>query len=300
MGSVLVAPPLKVCPRAVAPQWGGGSLFGPSSRGDTLARLMATQRENGTSDGKSRLPWVWALVFGVLAVGLLGGGFALWCAPRGDASTAKSDLGLTMIGSGIALFTGFLIALVIFDAQRRIDRGLKRREEAAERENLKLTLSMTHDLRGVDLHDRDLSGLFLTEKDLRGANLRGVNLSDARIAGGSLDEADFNSADLRRAKFVLGSLDQQVGLTGADFTGADLRGARFQADIRKAVFDSADLRGADLRRTLAVHPHPDDVTQDAVEGEAAIFDGARYDGTTKWPESVNPEEVGAVLEDEHS
>ena len=208
------------------------------------------------------------------------------------------------MGGGLAITGGFGVAVVVFTAERRFDDALRRREEAterenlqraqlAERENLKLTLSMTEALRGIDLHGRDLQGAFLRRKDLRDADLRRVNLSGATLAEVQLEGALLNDADLRGA--VLGLGEARGWLIGADLTGADLRGAKIRGDIRSAVFDSADLRGADLRRSLAVHPHPERAaSEEEVTREAAVFDGAKYDADTRWPDGVDPVAAGAV------
>jgi HAMP domain-containing protein len=102
-----------------------------------------------------RFPRRYAAFFGVGALGLIGVGVLLWLPARGGPSTATSDLGLALLGGGLALIGGLIVALVVYAAERRFDRALRRREEAAERESLKLSLSMTTELAGVDLRGRD-------------------------------------------------------------------------------------------------------------------------------------------------
>lgn len=232
----------------------------------------------------------------MLALAMIAGGFVLWLPACGGPSTATSDLGLSLMGGGLALTGGFVVAVVVYEAEQRFQRALRQREEAAARENLKLTLSMTPDLSGVDLHGRDLRGIVLRNKDLRHADLRQANLSDATCAGVKLDDALLNDADLRRAIFGLSSESnlRTVSLIGADLLGADLRGAKIRGDIRRSNFDVADLRGADLSRALAGHPHPDEATQEDLASEAASFDGAKYDDDTQWPHGVDPKSAGAV------
>jgi uncharacterized protein YjbI with pentapeptide repeats len=179
-----------------------------------------------------------------------------------------------------------------------LDRALRRREEAAERENLKLTLSMTRELRGVDLHGRDLHGVMLRHKDMRGANLRGANLSEASIERVPLADADLAGADLQGARFGRpGESVTDASLFGTDLTRADLRGAWLRCDLRAARFEGADLRGADLSESLATHPHPEKATDEEVIREAADFRGAKYDHKTRWPDGVDPEKVGAIRVD---
>ena len=82
------------------------------------------------------------------------------------------------------------------------------------------------DLCGADLSGADLCGAYLRDADLRGADLRGVDLY-----GADLRDAYICGADLR----------------GADLRGADLRGAYLRdADLCGAYLRDADLRGADL------------------------------------------------------
>jgi uncharacterized protein YjbI with pentapeptide repeats len=270
---------------------------------DASANYLA---EMDTSRSKQeRFPRRYTLFFGIPAVALIVGGFLLWLPAADGNSTARSDLGLSLLGGGLALLSGFVVSLVVFIAQRRIDRALRDREqtaelaaqqraEHAERENLKMTLSMTTNLRGVDLHGRDLRGAFFQQKDLRDADLRQADLRESRFGGVTLTGALLNDADLRGATLGTDREYAGVSMIDADLTGADLRGATIRSDIRRAVFDSADLRGADLSKAVAVHPHPENVSEHEVDIEAAVFDGALYDEWTSWPEGVDPDEAGAV------
>jgi uncharacterized protein YjbI with pentapeptide repeats len=245
-------------------------------------------------DAPERFPPLYTAVFVVLALGLIGGGLLLWLPACGGPSTATSDLGLALMGGGLALSGGFVVAVVVFAAERRFDRALRRREEAAERENLKLTLSMSADLRGVDLHGRDLRGIILRKKDLRDADLREADLSGSVFEDVDMEGAHLKGAMLEKATLGLGTVGQRVNLLSADLTGAHLRGATIWGDIRSALFFGADLRGADLARSLAVHPHPENASEREVAREAAKFDGAKYDDDTQWPDGVDPVAADAV------
>lgn len=89
-----------------------------------------------------------------------------------------------------------------------------------------------------DLSVADLSGLHLEQVDFSGADLRGANLESAQVHG-----ARFEGAKLESCKLP-GSL------TECHFTGIDLRGRDFWGhQLDWVSFDSADLRGADLRET---------------------------------------------------
>ena len=238
---------------------------------------------------EERFPWQYAAIFAVLALGLIIAGVVLWVPERGGPSTARSDLGLTLLGGGLALTAGFGVGFMIFD------RALRRRDEAAELENVKLTLSMTADLRGINLRGRNLRGMSVWTKNLQNADLRGANLSGATFGEVNLSDARLNNADLRAATFTTGRNHLAINsLYGADLRGADLRGATVHAEIRTAILDGADLRGADLSQARAVHPHPQDASDEEVAREAAHFVGAKYDADTRWPTGVDPDAVGAV------
>ena len=83
------------------------------------------------------------------------------------------------------------------------------------------------DLCGADLSGADLCGAYLRDADLRGADLRGVDLYGADLRDAYICGADLRDADLR----------------GADLSGAYLSGA----DLSDADLSDADLRDADLR-----------------------------------------------------
>ena len=88
----------------------------------------------------------------------------------------------------------------------------------------------------------DLSGTYLRELDLRGADLRGTDLNRTYLI-----EADLRKADLFGAN-----------LNGADLRKADLREADLsqaklsKADLREADLSQAKLSGADLSDSYAI------------------------------------------------
>jgi hypothetical protein len=241
-------------------------------------------------------PWIVALVtVALVGVGLIVSGIALWCTAN-KTSTAESDLGLTLLGGGIALLSGVGVAIAVFSAERGFDTTLRRREEAAAKQNLLMSLSMTQDLTGVDLRGRDLRDIVLRDKRLDSADLSGADLRLASLSNCSMEDTMLKDADLRDAYLGTALAVRSIAAIGADFTGADLRGATVIGDVRRALFDRADLRGADLTNALAIHPHQTrpDVTDEETQNEAAVFINARYDGTTRWPDGVTPRAVGAV------
>lgn len=104
----------------------------------------------------------WTRIALALGLCLCGGGIAFWFPAAGGQSTAVSDLGLAFVSGGLAITAGAGIAYVVSDAERRFAVRLRRREDAAARANLIMSLTMTDRfLDGVDLGGRDLEGVYL-------------------------------------------------------------------------------------------------------------------------------------------
>jgi DMSO/TMAO reductase YedYZ molybdopterin-dependent catalytic subunit len=118
------------------------------------------------------------------------------------------------------------------------------------------------DLRSLDAHLRDLTGL----------NARGATLRDADFQRAVLVGADFTGANLTNAHL------QGADLRGAIFTGADLDGAQFEG---------ADLRGADFTGA---------VSSFATTFVSATEGGARIDATTR----IDPAAVEGLLPEQQS
>lgn len=79
--------------------------------------------------------------------------------------------------------------------------------------------------------------------DLSGADLTGIDLSDANLRGAILTRINLSYANLRGANLI------GAGLSFTDLTGADLKGAKLSgANLRYAILSDADLTGADLTR----------------------------------------------------
>jgi uncharacterized protein YjbI with pentapeptide repeats len=234
----------------------------------------------------SGFPRRYSVPFLLFGLGLVAGGFTLWWPQRSGPSTAQSDLGLALLGGGLAVVAGFLVSLAVFSAQRRLDATLQATEERHERENLKMALSMADDLRGVDLHGRNLEGLRLVEKQMDGANFERANLRRAELRGVVLQHSRLADADLRDARITIGPGQWHTSLYQASLRGADLRGAYVRADLRRADLIGADLRGAQLGRAMFKHERE--------AGEEAALRGARYDSETVWPNDFEPDAWGAV------
>ena len=98
------------------------------------------------------------------------------------------------------------------------------------------------DLRYADLRGSNLRGADLSYTDLRYANLRGSNLRDAYLSHANLSGADLSGADLRGAGL------SYTDLSSADLKGANLRDAYLRgANLNHTNLSGADLSGSDLR-----------------------------------------------------
>jgi uncharacterized protein YjbI with pentapeptide repeats len=113
-----------------------------------------------------------------------------------------------------------------------------------------------------DLAQADLTGLYLQNVDLSGANLWEANLTGVDLSGALLEEANLRDALLVEANLMGAELPytlleganlERADLTGADLTSGKLAGTKLtaanlsEADLRYADLRGADLSGADLR-----------------------------------------------------
>lgn len=123
----------------------------------------------------------------------------------------------------------------------------------------------------------DLQNGSFIKTDLRGAELDNANLSSADLSEASLIVAFLKNAILRNA------ILRNARLIGANFTNANLEQSDLTgADIGGANFKDARLFGAKM-------------LCDRID--SAIFEGAYFDKSTKWPEEFNPINKGAILVD---
>ncbi|MEZ6093833.1 MAG: molybdopterin-dependent oxidoreductase [Pirellulaceae bacterium] len=78
------------------------------------------------------------------------------------------------------------------------------------------------DLRSIDCHNRNLTGLKAEAALLRDADFRNTDLTNANFANANLSNAHFENANLRGANF------ENADVEGANFCGADLRGVNLK------------------------------------------------------------------------
>lgn len=162
------------------------------------------------------------------------------------------------------------------------------------------------DFGGADLAFADLSGADLRGSDFELADLHFADLRDTNLEGATFNYTQLKSADLRGAMLRGATMVPPVNFRDADLRGVDLRGVEFpfehigpmetaisyfdnsrldDADLRRvdfsqsmifrAVFDGADLRGANLADTM---------------GPPKSMRDALYDRYTQFPDGIDPEE----------
>lgn len=217
---------------------------------DSAADLAAPRRRR--ADLKRRA--VWPLVFGLAISPLVAGLLMVGLGPDG----VVVDIGGGLIG-------GALIGLIFAIVQYAIDRRNQQQDTDAD---LRLLLSSTPALGGIDLSGRSLTGVFLRNKDLKGARLAATDLTSVDLQGTVLDGAVLDRAVLTGA-IMVGSHAKGADFSFADLAGSDLTGAHLADAVmlavraRGAAFRTAHLVGADLSRS--------DLTD-------AGFEGANLDG----------------------
>ena len=159
-------------------------------------------------------------------------------------------------------------------------------------------------LQGVHLQSALLRGARLVDAHLEGANLLGSHLEGANLSGAHLEGADLTIARLQRAYLQGAHLEganllyaglqraylQGVHLEGANLSGAHLEGANLSgAHLEGARLSYAHLQGTDLTNVFFYKTALQDKN---------LLDRAEYDGKTKFPDWLNPEEYGMQLVDE--
>jgi uncharacterized protein YjbI with pentapeptide repeats len=102
---------------------------------------------------------------------------------------------------------------------------------------------------GLDLSGAQLQGANLQNADLRGAILRGADLRGAKLTGANLTKADLRQAVLSPLPLGPGRRPRRTCRRPA----CAMPWSR-SADLSEAVFDDADLRGADFTGARVARP----------------------------------------------
>jgi len=180
--------------------------------------------------------------------------------------------GTGWVDVGRSLVMGSVVSLAVGTGQYALEQKRKERES---HQALRLMLSLSHDLRGVELTDQNLSGFFLADNDLSEARLSNSDLTEAsliaaKLVGADLSHAQLRNADLSNANLARANLED-ADLRGAKLTeatlplarmsraklqGAFLEGAHLEyACLAQARLDGAQLPGARLRGALLLGSH---------------------------------------------
>jgi hypothetical protein len=209
--------------------------------GGALAAALAAAKRGMAAGRPSRS----TVVAGVLLLGLVVVGLALWLPGGDDAGTKDTDLGTALLGGAVVAFAVLIVQHRLDADQRGIDevRGVAS-EKQRRREEAQKMLATSDDLSGADfagcnLRDTYMHGKSLTNANLEGCDLRRAVLTDADLTGANLRNANLEGA--QAADVVLrGATLEGATLADAGLEGADLRGC----DLGKATLTGARLSGA--------------------------------------------------------
>lgn len=156
------------------------------------------------------------------------------------------------------------------------------------------------DMKKMDLLGANFEGAILYFADFSGMNLTGVSFKDANLTGAKFTGADLTGVDLRGAlvkltRFTDANMTRvnASGLQGSSLDRMDIGGAK---SYREADFRNSDLRGSgargDFRGANFCGARLVDVTYMT---DRSQFQGALYDGRTRWAAGFDPVAAGAVL-----
>lgn len=182
---------------------------------------------------------------------------------------------------GSALLTGLIVSLVVFLLQTDI-------EATREAQSFQLSLSMQHDLTGIDLSNRQLYQFYLRAKKLDEANFRKAFMLRGNLSRSSLANADFTDAyisdvslsepamrttlncryavNLKHARF------EDAEIYYSDLTGANLQDVSFKnAPLFHVKLDGANLRNADFSGATILSSTIDNAQLDGANLDAALL-----------------------------
>jgi len=139
----------------------------------------------------------------------------------------------------------------------------------------------------------NFSGAEFTYARMDGCDCRSTLFSKARFLVARICSTDFTGSDLEMAYFtaaIISDCDFELTkLSGSSFDGATLISVNFnRAELSdpngklSVVFTNATLRGVDFREASHI--------------ESAVFSGACFDSSTKWPDGFDPIKAGAKLD----
>lgn len=142
----------------------------------------------------------------------------------------------------------------------------------------RLALKVNSMFPGADLHNLDLTGLYIPDSNLGDSNDDSTNFSNGTFTG-----VHFEGSDLRRSNFTDARLD------GASFQGADLVDANFTgASLVDTSFLGADLTGATFSHTGFWNTDFSGANLTKARLPLKFTDGACWDKYTRWPPGYHP------------
>lgn len=120
----------------------------------------------------------------------------------------------------------------------------------ADARSRQITLDLTDDYSGQDLHELDFSGHDLTGTNFSQTNLSGCNFKNCMLFGSS-----FRNARIHRASFCFANLKsasfRYADLRGSNFLGANLTGVNFaNTNLQSVDFQGSCLLGANFRSSV--------------------------------------------------
>lgn len=137
----------------------------------------------------------------------------------------------------------------------------------------------------------DFSEADFTYAEIKNCDFRSTFFARSRFLVAKIHGTDFSGSDLSNAYFTGASI------SGCDFTEAKLSGSSFdRANITSVVFDHAQLADpSHLLVAIFSNTRLSGVDFSTAQGtEFAVFTGASYDKSTKWPPTFDPVKAGAI------
>jgi uncharacterized protein YjbI with pentapeptide repeats len=129
-------------------------------------------------------------------------------------------------------------------------------------------------------------GIYLGDRDLRGAVFAGITIDSLELSGSDIRDADFSKSNI----YWLDCF--HANCRDASFRDATLEGANFKsACLRGADFTGARIGSDRLGRASSL-AHAD-LTDAKLLG--ALLGGTEYDEKTVFPSGFRPSEEGMVL-----
>lgn|GEM_PF-4239469 len=167
-----------------------------------------------------------------------------------------------IIGSGIALFSSFLVTVLtlFFNERKEKNKQKFELEKLNEFENIKKrkkddkekdkNIRLVRDFENLSpspvLNNLNLSGVLLTGINLRKATMRGAIFSGANLRAVCMVNADLTGSEFANSNLE-GADFTGANLTFANFTGANLSQANLsQANLTRTNFSNADLNDCDV------------------------------------------------------